>query len=211
MKIVPKKFRVRLNRCGLRDTLTYLVLTVLLEKLGVRVNREFEFVKTATVTALPSLDGFTVTIVREVTELPDRDLRILREYGGTQFEEKIETYFDENKRCVVVRSDQGELASVCWYCQQVSAPSAHGTRCGYIDRCFTRPEFRGLGLYPFALRFICISDEAQLGFEVDRIRIECSWFNHSSAIGIVKAGFVPTGNTLELWGQRFLHWPASRE
>ena len=60
----------------------------------------------------------------------------------------------------------------------------HGFRAfgdGMIDRCFTRHDYRGNGLYPWALRFIASSTTDKGTEDFSKLFIECSAFNYSSA------------------------------
>ncbi|GAA0369685.1 hypothetical protein GCM10009092_37440 [Bowmanella denitrificans] len=55
-----------------------------------------------------------------------------------------------------------------------------------IGNCWTAPDCRGKGLYPFAIEKCC---EEMVKRGVDRVLISCSPDNHASIAGIKKSGF----------------------
>lgn len=73
--------------------------------------------------------------------------------------------------------------------RHTSVPIGSGN--AFIYRCFTHPEFRGRGIYPAALHFLC-AHLAASGFK--RAFIDHHVRNTASGKGILRAGFRTAGN-----------------
>jgi hypothetical protein len=136
-----------------------------------------------------------------MSELSESDAAALTAYGGEAMLPYFRQAFEIGRVCIVVRSDAGRLAVVCW-AERVASFKPWTEEAGiFVSRCFTLPEFRGLGLYPAALRGmdrLLPNDLAALG----NMFIECSVFNDASRSGILKAGFRRSGITAQLARRR---------
>lgn len=201
-----RRFRTRLRRLGLWKTFSYLVFVVLGERCGLRISCRFEFSRTAGRSPGFLSHGFDVAVACRPEDLTRRDRDFLQSYGE---ESTFLTRLDAGQRCLIVRSVEGELASVCWFrlCDGGDTPSrmahspdeaSNGMRPGIIERCFTRYEYRGLGLYPWALHHIATSGDPKIDMHSRPIYVDCSPFNHASEAGITRAGFIPLCLTVRL-------------
>jgi hypothetical protein len=96
---------------------------------------------------------------------------------------------------------QGQLAHISWL-----IPAEHDRRIpvrnlklrdgeAEITNCVTWPEFRGLSLYPFAIRSLCRVAHAQ---GVRRVFMICDVKNLASQRGMQKAGLKPHGRIVRL-------------
>lgn len=65
-----------------------------------------------------------------------------------------------------------------------------------ITHCVTLPEFRGLGLYPFAIRSLC---RVAVAAGIRRVYMICDVRNLASQRGMQKAGLVPHGRIFRLF------------
>lgn len=197
-----QRFAVRVRRSGLRRTLTYLLFVVIGEKFGLKIQRQFEFDRDATGPAVELPEQFTFRVLKTVDDLTDEDREFLQSYGEwSAFLDRL----SHGRRCLVIHSTEGQLACACWF-GSLDEPNEESSSAGIIDHCFTRYEFRGLGLYPSAIRHIAISSDVNIGMQSRRLVIECSRFNHSSYQGIIKAGFVPKRDTLQVLGRTIVSW-----
>lgn len=200
------RFRTRIRRLGMWKTFSYLVFVVLGEKCGLRISCRFEFGRTASCTPRLLPAGFAATVATRPEDLTRRDRKFLRSYGE---ESTFLARLDAGLRCLIVRTVQGDLASVCWFrlCDDGDMPSrmahapyetSNGTRPGIIERCFTRYEYRGLGLYRWALQHIATSRDPDINMHTRPVFVDCSPFNHASEAGITRAGFIPLSLTFSL-------------
>ena len=194
------KVKNRLERNGLSRTLKYIIFVVFLERFGIRINSEF-ILDTVLVDVEPAvLDGFTLEAVNTMEQLSDSDREFLREYGeDTAFEYR----FSHGRTCLIVRAENEEIAGAYWYGPLQSNDDRRG---GMIDHCFTRHEYRGKGLYPWALRQIVATTTHRDTGAFSTFYIECSAFNYSSEAGIRKAGFVPNGSALTIGNCTLFKW-----
>jgi hypothetical protein len=203
MATVLNRLSSRIRRNGWIRTFTYALFVVVLERCGVSVTSEFKLGVSPLAPSNPPPDGFMPAFLTKMSQLTDRDRDFLRDYGE---EEGFGLRFSKGKTCLVLRSLNGDLACACWF-GPVPNGSAHiDSRDGMIDHCFTHSEYRGQGLYPWALRHIgALTDETNEAV-FSSVFIECSRFNHASASGIRKAGFTPTRTYVTFGNRTLLAW-----
>ncbi|MAT39838.1 MAG: hypothetical protein CL946_09570 [Ectothiorhodospiraceae bacterium] len=79
---------------------------------------------------------------------------------------------------------------------------------GCIYDCRTLPAFRGKGIYPAALMYVC---ERTLGQQHRQVWIYCEKGNKSSLRGIQKAGFEYAGSVKSLTFRYKLVWRSDRK
>lgn len=200
------RFQTRLRRHGMWKTFSYLLFVVVGERCGLRMSCRFEFSRTAGCSPGPLPEGFAAAVACRPADLTPQDRDFLRSYGE---ESMFLTRLHSGQRCLILRTVQGDLASVCWFrlCDDGDLPSrmAHAPdetsncmRPGIIERCFTRYEYRGLGLYRWALQHIATSGDPKIDMHSRPIFVDCSPFNHASEAGITRAGFIPLRLTVRL-------------
>lgn len=205
MASIFSRVKTRLGRNGLSRTFNYVLFVVFLERCGVRVNAEFILDPTSVDADPTTLEGFTLEALSQMEQLSDSDREFLRDYGEeTAFGDR----FVRGQTCLIVRAKKGDIAGACWY---GPVESGDDRRDGMIDHCFTRHEYRGKGLYPWALRHIAATTTRQDPGVFSKLYIECSVFNYSSAAGIRKAGFVPTESALNIGNRTLFKWQSSGE
>tara|TARA_R110002072_G_scaffold282553_1_gene445536 strand:- start:6715 stop:7392 length:678 start_codon:yes stop_codon:yes gene_type:complete len=194
-----QRLGVRVRRHGIRRTLSYLLFVVIGEKCGLQILRRFEFDRNSTGPTADMSDGFKVAILAQVDDLTSEDTAFLKKYGEwAAFLDRL----NHGRKCLVLRSVEGQLACACWFGPLDESSDSPGI----IDHCFTRYEFRGRGLYAWAITHIATSDDANIGMRSRPVLIECSPFNHSSRQGIIKAGFVPKHESVQFLGRTVLSW-----
>jgi len=194
-----QRLGVRVRRNGIRRTLSYLLFVVIGEKCGLRIQRRFEFDGNSTGPTAEIPGGFKVAILAQVDDLTSEDTEFLKRYGEwSAFLDR----FKYGRKCLVLQTSEGQLACACWFGSLDESSNSPGI----IDHCFTRYEFRGRGLYAWAIAHIATSDDANIGMRSRPVLIECSPFNHSSRQGIIKAGFVPKYTTVFLLERTILSW-----
>ena len=203
MTTVLSRLRAKSRSMGLWRTAGYLFFTVFLEQIGLHWNYAFlRRMDCRSTTVIPA--GFSANLVRQMDDLGEQDLAALRTYGGVKLTEHFRTAFAAGKVCIVLHSVADELATVCWV-EKVDAFAPCTTiPCALVSRCFTLPQFRGLGLYPAVLQAVdhLLPDEMLRSTE---IVIECSAFNYASRSGILKAGFRIGGIAIEI-GRKRIAW-----
>lgn len=200
MDSIFNRIKARFARSGVGRTLKYIVFVVFFERCGVFVNNEF-ILDPSSVAAEPTTkDGFTLETLTSMEQLSSSDVEFLNIYGEL---EAFDNRFTRRQTCLIVRARNGDLAGACWYGPLQPDDSS---RDGMIDHCFTRHEYRGNGLYPWALRFIASSTTGKGTEGFSKLFIECSAFNYSSAAGIRKAGFVPSASALMIGNLRVFKW-----
>ena len=148
--------------------------------------------------------GFRVKLAKHPHDVSESDIATLSNYGGELFGQQFCRAFDAGKICVLLHSNDGRLAAVCWAEKALAFPPCTPNPCMILSRCFTLPQFRGRGLYPAAITALdhLLPEEMR---DITELGIECSMFNHSSHRGIEKAGFRIGGTAIE-FGRRRLTW-----
>ncbi|NQV25074.1 MAG: hypothetical protein HQ518_11980 [Rhodopirellula sp.] len=200
MTSVLSRILTRFRRNGVGRTLKYIVFVVFLERCGLVVNNEFILHSAAVDDEPAKLPGFIPETLTGMDQLSELDVAYLRNYGE---EDGFVRRFARGQTCLIVRADNGELASVCWY-GQMKADENH--RSGIISHCFTRSDYRGNGLYPWALRYIATTTTRPDTGEFSTLHIGCSAFNYSSAAGIRKAGFVLSETVITMGNCTLFKW-----
>lgn len=200
MASIFSKIKTRLGRNGLGRTFKYIFFVVFLERCGIRVNDEFMLDSTSADAEPTTLEGFFLDTLDQMEQLSDSDRGFLRDYGE---EAAFEHRFVQGRRCLIVRAENGDIGGACWYGPLKPSDDHHG---GMIDHCFTRHEYRGKGVYPWALRHIASTTTRRDTGMFAKLYIECSSFNYSSAAGIRKAGFVPTESRLSIGNRTLVKW-----
>lgn len=136
------------------------------------------------------------------------------DFGGdipSNLSNEYEEAFSKNGKLLCVKYKQ-KLAHVSWFSTTHSGilfDSIFKTGIlkdnsyGYIGPCETYPEFRGKGIYPFALKKIC---EYQKKCGIKKVLINSRSNNNSSIKGIIKSGFVLNSKvkSFELLGNKYL-------
>jgi hypothetical protein len=199
------KLKARLRRNGWKHTLNYAIFVVVLERLGVRLTNEYVLDDRSDRSEVCGTNGFVSETLTKMDQLSELDCEFLRNYGEC---DGFADRFSRGRICHLQRSIDGALACACWYGPIELTSVKDGDRPGIIDHCFTVPEYRGRGLYPWALHEIVSAQgegDAPLFFP---IFIECSRFNHSSSAGIAKAGFTLTKTTLTIGSRALFTWRA---
>lgn len=194
---VLKRLRTRVRRHGLWRTGTNLLFVVLAERCGLKFSRRFEFDRREASMPGDLSNGFEWAIATCPDDLTAADRRFLHDYGE---EAAFQSRLTDGHRCLIIRTTRGDLASVCWFGPVDDADEFGSDNGGIIERCFTRHDYRGLGLYPWSLRHIATSDDPEISMHSRRLFIECSPFNHASERGITRAGFIPLCTMLQLRG-----------
>tara|TARA_R110002072_G_scaffold302100_1_gene483899 strand:- start:62404 stop:62985 length:582 start_codon:yes stop_codon:yes gene_type:complete len=192
--------KARLGRHGVGRTLNYIFFVVCLERCGIRINNEFILDPSSAGADPTTKDGFALEKLTSMEQLSDSDVDFLGNYGELS---AFGNRFARGQICLIVRADNGDLAGAYWYGPRESDGIS---RDGMIDHCFTRHDYRGHGLYPWALRYIASTTSGQGGDDFSRLYIECSAFNYSSAAGIRKAGFVHSESVLTIGNLAILRW-----
>lgn len=193
----------RIQRTGIWKTTGYVLFTVLLGRVGFHWNHVFQRrIDCGRPPAMPA--GFAAGSVRQMCELTERDRAALLKYGGEKLATQFGSAFLAGKVCIAVHSPDGDLAAVCWAGKMTAFEPWTAVPCVVVDRCFTLPRFRGLGLFPAALSTVDQAiPEDMRNFE--NIFIECSVCNHSSKKAILKAGFRIVGSAIEV-GRKRIGW-----
>lgn len=196
----------RFSQWGVLRTLGYYVFAVGADKVGVGIWLAFEYAGHSN--AFPRTEAATFSILESMSELTARDRELLRAcQGGTRLE-LYRGYFDRGKKCAVARLEGSELACMLWmktiseYCQN------RGHRSVVLSDAITLPDHRGKGLYPQTLSFICDYATGMWG-EAAKIYADCSVVNYASKRGLRKAGFVPNGWIVSVFGRSW-HLRTSR-
>lgn len=203
---VLHRLQTRIRRHGVWRTWLYLVFVVVGERCGVQFRRRFEFDRNTVRSPEDLPAGFQWSVASRPEHLTESDHAFLSDYGE---HDCFPARLADRERCLIVRTTAGELASVCWFrtCDGAEQPvdsacsgkaASTSGKAGIIERCFTRYEHRGLGLYRWSLQHIATSGSADIGMNSRRLLIECSPFNHASERGITRAGFRPAGTRLNL-------------
>ena len=198
------RLRTKFQSMGFWRTAAHLFFTVLLERIGFRMNFVFlRPVECRVTKVMPA--GFSARLARQMDDLGEQDFAALLTYGGVKLSELFRTAFAAGKVCIVLHSTAGELAAVCWAEKVHPFAPCTTTPCILVSRCFTLPQFRGRGLYPAALQAVdhLLPDEM---LRLTEIVIECSVFNYASRSGILKAGFQIGGMAIEI-GRMRIAWP----
>jgi hypothetical protein len=192
--------RAKCRYTGWWRTGTYLFFTVLLGRIGFQLNCAYlRQMDSRSTHAMPA--GFSASLARKLDDLGEQDIAVLLTYGGAKLKEQFHSAFAAGKVCIVLRSVAEELAAVCWAENVDAFAPCTSNPCVLVSRCFTLPRFRGLRLYPAALKVMdhLLPDEM---LRLTQIVIECSAFNYPSRSGILKAGFRFCGMAMEFGRMR---------
>jgi hypothetical protein len=131
-------------------------------------------------------------VFRKIT---DCELDQIAEYPDTAY---------QKTRCEVVGRnlayglfDGSTVASIAWLIPWQQHASMRGrvlhlqSGQAEITTCYTRPEYRGMGLYPLIIRYLCRLGSTEYG--VNRIYMITTIDNTASQRGIQKAGLSSCG------------------
>jgi len=183
--------------------MSYILVTVLLERLGIHIDRVFEATE-ADAAGFPA-KVLSVATAKDMASLTAADIEALKSYGGPRLLQRFEAAFARQETCAVGRLADGKLAGVAWLTTARDYAPAKRAECALVERCFTLPKYRGLGVFPALLAY-AVSWNRKQHQERGAVYVECSVSNASSARGILKAGFKPTGVFITVW--RWKHfWP----
>lgn len=204
---IVSRLRSKFISMGIWRTAGYVIFTVVLERVGFHLNYVFQ--RQMNCSGLPDFPaGFSARVARQMIDLSEQDRIGLIRYGGTSLMQGFHKAFALGRVCIIMHSPADELAAVCWAEKVDAFAPCTDAPCVLIARCFTLPQFRGMGLYPSVLSAVdhLIPDEMScLGITV----IECSAFNYPSRNGILKAGFHVCGMAVEI-GRRRIAWRKKR-
>ncbi len=186
--------RIRVQ--GIRQSLSYVLVTVLMERLGLHIYRVFE-------AADEDASGFAAkgletAMLKGMASLSSADTEALKSYGGPRLLRHFEAGFARQEACVAARLDDGRLAGVAWLTSARDYAPARRSECALLERCFTFPEYRGRGVFPALLAY-AVRWNRERHPERGAPLVECSISNASSARGILKAGFKPVGVLVMAW------------
>jgi len=197
---IHRHFR-RLRAEGIGRFLLYLLGVGLLQRLGIRVYRVYEYVPQSTTPVDRHKGGVDVSIVSSLTELGREDLAVFAEYGGPRLVADFVRAFGRGQRCAIGRpKDANHVPGcVCWLVPAQSHAPIAAQQCTVIQRCFTLPAWRGRGLYPETLRLACEHLAACAPAGARRILIEASVFNSASVRAIERAGFQRKATVARIW------------
>jgi hypothetical protein len=190
-------FRAKLQRLaqrmraqGIGQGINYLLVTVLLERLGISIYHVFEAVEedAARVTA----KDLKIAMLKDMASLTPADIEALKSYGGPRLLRQFEAAFARHEVCSAGRRSDGKLAGTVWWTMTRDYAPAKRPECALFERGFTFPEYRGLGVLPAVLAYGACWNREQHP-ELGAAYGECSVSNAASKRGILKAGFKPIG------------------
>ncbi|MBN1671842.1 MAG: hypothetical protein JXR37_12450 [Kiritimatiellae bacterium] len=193
-----RNLRRRAAAVGWWRTLAYALLGVGMERCGVEFLDVFESV--GAVEPPPPRVAIRTGMVDAMALLSSGDLNALRRVGGERLVRGFEAAFALGDRCIVARVDGEQLACVCWLAELKNYVPAGGFACTRVERCFTWPEQRGLGIFPQTLR----QARAYVRSRADMpqsLYIESSVFNTASIRAVTRAGFKKRGRLVRFWGK----------
>lgn len=201
----------RISEWGLVRTLGYYLFAVAPDKFGIKFMSAFELTGEPVQTS--QLSNATFTLLNSAEDWSASDLEILQGFLPERDLQLFKGFFARGDRCAVARCGDAELACMCWIEETTKYCFAPGSRGFVIHNCYTLPKHRGKGLYPATLFFACNHLRSQM--KSVRIFIECSVVNYASKQGILKAGFVPLGWTINIrnrnWRWSMLGLPCERQ
>jgi hypothetical protein len=201
----------RMSQWGLLRTFNYYLFGVLLNKLGITISVAYRLARDVCSTE-PSA-GTTLSTLRAWSDWTDRDLQVLRTCDDASRLEVFRGYAARGDECVVVRSQEGELAGYTWVGQRTDFPLTRGERVSYVHDGTIYPEFRGKGIFPILLANTCVCGKNQQAEHLP-IVADCLVVNYASRRGLVKAGFEPFGRILRIrkwtwtWPNKTARFPA---
>ena len=190
--------RIRVQ--GIRRSVSYVLVTVLMERLGIHIYHVFEAVeKDAAAFAAP---GLKTAILKGMESFSSADIEALKSYGGPGFLRRFEAAFARHEACVAARLDDGRLAGIVWLTSARDYVPSRRPECALFERGFTFPEYRGRSVLPAMLAYaVCWNREQHP--ERGAPYSECSVGNASSARGMLKAGFKPVGIFVMAWRWKY--------
>ncbi|MFT5756259.1 MAG: hypothetical protein ACI9LM_000971 [Alteromonadaceae bacterium] len=184
-----KQLIIRAKKQGVFSTLTYLICTVLLERLGVEIIRLF-----VTKTSISLVDDKRIHVYLPDDHLPQLLLVQIEDKCGVKYKEKM-----INKRksghIIAIANIDDCAASLAWLSKTTESSLPEKEAYWIIHGCLTFPEFRGNKLYPTMIKALS-HFVAQTEYKSKSIYIESSWTNKASINGIKKCGFYDSGYTI---------------
>lgn len=180
-----KKFKDRVKNQGLFSALSYFLLTVGGEKLGIEVVRLFVF--------KPKLIKFTIERNIQVfncfSDIPRHLLKELDESCGLRFSSNAADKLEKSGVLAVGFVDN-HAASIAWLKKTNYVNSGVPSYGWIIHGCLTFPQYRGLGLYPNSVKTLCnYVIENTNNSKVSDVFIESSVANSASISGITQCNF----------------------
>ena len=176
--------------------MSYVLVTVLMERLGIHIYRVFE--ATDKEAAGVAAEGLKTAMLKGMESFSSADIEALKSYGGPRLLRHFEAAFARHEACAAARLEDGRLAGIAWLTSARDYAPAQRPECALVERCFTFPEYRGRGVFPALLAYAVRWNREQHP-ERGAPLVECSVSNASSARAILKAGFKPAGVFIMAW------------
>ncbi len=180
-----KKFKERVKKQGLFSALSYFLLTVGGEKLGVEIVKLFIFKQKLVKFTIES----NIQVFNDFSKMPSHLINELNASCGMRFSSSA-AYKLENNAVLAVGLVDNHAASIAWLKKVDSLTSGIPSGGWLIHGCLTFPQYRGLGLYPNSIKKLCnyIIENTHNGARTN-IFIESSIANSASISGITQSDF----------------------
>jgi hypothetical protein len=179
------KIKLQYQNNGLIATLSYLFITVFLNKIGVEIN--FVFVLPNSSNNKPEhFNSFTT-----YESIPEASKQQIQDELGSQYAKKIARKFRNNETLFIGYIDDN-VASTSWIKQVTQCDKMPFENYFLLYADFTRPVYRGRGLHKSAISYRVNSLAETISSETPAI-IESSITNHASIKNIIKCGFKKIG------------------
>jgi CelD/BcsL family acetyltransferase involved in cellulose biosynthesis len=185
-----RRMAQRMRAQGIGRSLSYILVTVLLERLGISIFHVFEAVEEEA--ARFTAKDLKLATLKNMASFTPADIEALKSYGGPRLLRQFETAFARHEACATARRSDGKLAGTVWWTMTRDYAPAKRPECALFERGFTFPEYRGLGVLPAVLAYGACWNREQHP-ELGAAFGECSVSNAASKRGILKAGFKPIG------------------
>ena len=205
-----QKIAHRVKHQGIWETFRYL-FGLCCKKCGIRINRIYQLPEQLCQNQIEhdiqNKYGFlTFSRCNGMEDFSNEDVQTLREFDENWVNPNgFPKFFQNGMRCAIARID-GKFGGICWYAQ-TTCPLLKNLRseCLIIREGSTLPKFRGRGILPGILNYLCFSIRQENADST--ILIDVSVFNDSSIRGIEKAHFRQLGYWFSLpFYRRKFYW-----
>lgn len=185
-----KKIKTMIKRHGFFSTISYLLVTVIFNRVGFEINTVYRSPSTGKNDNIPS--GFS--FFRSLDQIPDSSLVEIEKEYGANYIETIKRKF-ANEQVFIIGYVDNNVASTFWI-NYVKEDSKFPFSSYYL-LCsdYTQPEYRGNGLQCKSIHFRTSIIAEHLNPNIP-ILIESSMTNHASLSNIKKAHFNKVGSYL---------------
>jgi hypothetical protein len=183
-----RKILTRVKHHGLSSTISYLLVTVILNKIGIEINAVYQGQKTFDDDTKPSDFSF----FQNFNNISTHDKILLEKEYGIDYLKKLKRKLD-HEEILILGYIEDNIASISWLIHVQQSNKLPFKKYYLLCGNYTQPEYRGQGLQRKSIDFRRYVITHHLSSTIPII-IESSVTNHASLNNIKKCNFNKLGS-----------------